>query len=225
MFPNSMQLSQLMKNGRARHRMKSGKRKARAPCMRKCSISRFTWTSLFLILVPLDWGVQSKIHRGCLRNAHSLTDSPQKNCCSSNVWMHGKTWQTIRRACFALCTHTHTLSLYQTCERGRRRDRNYRKKREKERKEESRNKWKTASPRSVRLLWKRDFALTNFNQVAGSQRCQPHGSEGNAPWPRRQWWQSWWVCKNLWWPFKRFLKLLNLQSSPITRVQDNKELN
>lgn len=108
MFPNSMQLSQLMKNGRARHRIKSGKRKARAPCMRKCSISRFTWTSLFLILVPLDWGIQSKTHRGCLPNAHSLTDSPQKNCCSSNVWMHGKTWQTIRRACFALCTHTHT---------------------------------------------------------------------------------------------------------------------
>ena len=114
MFPNSMQLSQLMKNGRARHRIKSGKRKARAPCMRKCSISRFTWTSLFLILVPLDWGIQSKIRRGCLPNAHSLTDSPQKNCCSSNVWMHGKTWQTIRRACFAICTHT--LSLYQTCE-------------------------------------------------------------------------------------------------------------
>lgn len=110
MVPNSMQLSQLMKNGRARHRIKSGKRKARAPCMRKCSISRFTWTSLFLILVPLDWGIQSKIHRGCLPNAHSLTDSPQKNCCSSNVWMHGKTWQTIRRACFALCTHTHTFT-------------------------------------------------------------------------------------------------------------------
>lgn len=110
--------------------------------------------------------------------------------------------------------------------RGRGSDRNYRKKREKERKEESRNKWKTASPRSARLLWKRGFALTNFNQVAGSQRCQPHGSEGNAPWPSgRQWWQSWWVCKNLWWPFKRFLKLLNLQSSPITHVQDNTELN
>lgn len=199
MVPNSMQLSQLMKNGRARHRIKSGKRKARAPCMRKCSISRFTWTSLFLILVPLDWGIQSKIHRGCLPNAHSLTDSPQKNCCSSNVWMHGKTWQTIRRACFALCTHTHThfhfpkdVNSHDTLnfphlqvKRGRGRDRNYRKKREKERKEESRNKWKTASPRSVRLLWKRDFALTNFNQVAGSQRCQPHGSEGNAPWPRR----------------------------------------
>lgn len=39
-FWNSRQLSQLMKKGRARHRIKSGKRKARAPCMRKCSICR-----------------------------------------------------------------------------------------------------------------------------------------------------------------------------------------
>lgn len=134
--------------------------------------------------------------------------------------------------------HTHTLSLSQRCEQSwhtelptlasEERERERQKLQEKAREGEKRRKpqqMKNSVSEVCPFAVKAWFCIDQFQSSSGISTLPTSWLRRECALAQTQWWQSWWVCKNLWWPFKRFLKLLNLQSSPITHVQDNNELN